>query len=126
MSRKTLNDPGEEYEKVDRDKPATISVWSPPKVWEDPPVDRRRWNALISVVPPWTRVFLACMQNPGRWAVLCTTNRPEGITWRVKKGLYGATASGKWKATQRSVGGGFSRVWVMCEDPPPSVPGGEP
>lgn len=96
--------------------------WFPPGCWDDPPPNRRKWNAAhanprFSLAPPWTRTFVECMEHPGRWALLAVTTRPSGIAHRVRTGVYEACQGGVWEATQRSVGNGYHKVWVKYVGP---------
>jgi hypothetical protein len=108
------------------DTKASATVWLPPGTCEDPPPDKRRWNAVLTTgIKPWTRAVLWAQRNPGRWVLLCVSNRPDGITYRLRNGTYGVTQSGTYTVTARSVGDGFARVYLRCDEPPPSLPAEE-
>lgn len=100
------------------------TVWMPPGLFMEPLPDRRRWNSRLPAGPaPWTLVFVKAMHNPGRPQLLAVSQRPEGICHRIRTKVYGATKDGSFEATQRSIGAGWSAVYVTCLEPPASIPG---
>lgn len=105
---------------VDIGKPAakTVTVWLPAGTATEPGPDRRRWNSLMDGVPPWTRNVVWAQQHPGVTVELCVTNRPAGIAYRLKRRQYEVVKEGEYTVKQRSVGDGFSAIFLRCDVPP--------
>jgi hypothetical protein len=97
----------------------SITVWLPPGVREDPPVDKRRRLVVLADGPPaHSRCFQWCIEHPGEWTFVCLTDRPEGVCHRIRQSIFAATHGGVFEATQRTVGAGWSRVYTRCVIPP--------